>query len=438
MPRKNSNIALLVFLMGLLSHTQIRVIGYMDISEFISYIIGPILFIMDLPQLRKHGFGTFLLMWFLVTCGALFSSWYNHSPTPLLLRGIASPISVFCLTCVFHHLLSKDFMAFKWFFLGVAISGVISVYIFQRGTGISRYGEVLTGDEAVENIVNYSLFWLATISTWLNLPIQMAYSRTPKWYCIVFGVWYMLYGIFSAGSRSGLLVSGVFLFLILVAGKTRESMMFMKKHILSFFIAFVAIGLLMTSFYRYAAVNNYLGEKAYKKYMVQTQGKSGVMNLIRGGRADFFIGLEACLERPFVGWGPWAVDTEGIVYKYIKEYGSDESLADYNRIIGLGGTPRIPGHSYVITFWLWYGILGGICMLYVGWLYFTTLKNRMHVVPELYGYLAFILPSVIWAWFFSPFGTRTISTFLMVICLFVKAIDERRYYVTDEDGMRRQ
>ncbi len=439
MLRKSNSVAILVFMLGVFSQTQIRVIGYMDISEFICYIIGPFLFIIDLPKLRRHGFGTFLLMWFLATCGAIISSLFNHSSMPVLLRGIASPISVFCLTCVFHHLLSKDLKAFKWFFLGAAISGVISIFMFQRGTSISKYGDTLTGDDAVGAVVGYSLFWLVQVGAWLNLPIQMAYLKTPKWYCIGFGLWFMLYGIFSAGSRSGLLSVGLFLLLIGVAGKTRQSMTLVKKHFMAFSIVFVVIGLAMASFYRYAAVNNYLGEKAYKKYMSQTQGKSGLMNLIRGGRADFFIGLEACLKRPFAGWGPWARDTEGLVHKYIMEYGSDESLEYYNHMIQHGAVPYISGHSYVISFWVWYGALGLICMLYVGWLYFSTLKNRMHIVPEFYGYFAFVLPSVIWAWFFSPFGHRTESTFLMVLCLFVKAIEENKFYfVSDVDVVRRK
>ena len=109
-------------------------------------------------------------------------------------------------------------------------------------------------------------------------------------------------------------------------------------------------------------------------------------------------------------------------------------MKGYERILKYRLTPMLPGHSYVITFWLWYGFGGLVCMLYVGWLYFSTLKNRMYVVPELYGYFAFALPSVIWAWFFSPFGTRTSSTFLMVLCLFVNAIEQRRfYYISDAD-----
>ena len=434
MTRKNNGPSWAMFLMGLFSQTQIHFIGFLDISEAFSYIAGPILFAMDWPKLKKHGFGPFLGVWFLCIVGAWLSSLYNGTPTRFMFRGVASPFSVFCIACVFHHILSQDFKAFRWFFLGAAFSGVISVFAFQRGSSIAKHGELLTGEEAFESVTTYSLFWLVQIGTWLNLPLQSWYLKTPKWYGIAFGLWFMLYGLFSAGSRSGLLVAALFLFLICIAGKTRQSMMFMKKHFVTFMVIFLTIGPIVATFYKYAAINGYMGEGAHDKYMRQTGGKSGLLNLLKGGRGEFFVGLAACIEKPIMGYGPWARDNDGFLYRYIQENGSDESLENYNRAIKYGITPGLPSHSYVITFWLWFGILGLICMLYTGWLYFTTLKNRMHVVPELYGYFAFMLPSVAWAWFFSPFGNRTGSTLLMVLCLFTKAIDEGKFaFVSDAD-----
>ena len=434
MTRKSNGPSWAMFLMGLFSQTQIHFIGFLDISEAFSYVAGPILFVMDWPKLRQHGFGPFLGVWFLCIIGAWLSSMYNDTPTAFMLRGMASPFSVFCIACVFHHILSQDMKSFRWFFLGAAISGVISVFAFQRGAGIAKQGELLSGDEAVERITNYSLFWLVQVGTWLVLPIQSWYLKTPKWYGIAFGLWFMLYGLFSAGSRSGLLVSALFLFLICIAGKKRQSMMFMKNHFTTFMVVFLTIGPIAATFYKYAAIKGYMGEGAYDKYLKQTGGKSGLLNLLKGGRGEFFVGLAACVEKPIIGYGPWARDKEGFLYRYIQENGSDESLENYNRALQYGITPGLPSHSYVISFWLWFGILGLICMLYTGWLYFTTLKNRMHVVPELYGYFAFMLPSVTWAWFFSPFGGRTSSTLLMVLCLFAKAIDEGKFaFVSDAD-----
>ena len=423
-----------MFLMGLFSQTQIHLVGYLDISEAFCYVAGPICFVLDWPKLRKHGFATFLFVWFLAVIGALISGMYNDTPTPNLLRGIACPISVFCIACVFHHILSQDLKSFKWFFLGAALSAILSIFMFQRGSSIGSAGGELKGEEAVESVVNYSLFWLTLIGTWLILPIQFGYLRIPKWYCIAFGGWYMLYGLFTAGSRSGLLVSALFLLLVMIAGKTRQSMLFMKKNFTIGFVLFVIVGLSTASFYKYLALHGHLGDKAYDKYIAQTKGKSGFMNLLRGGRGEFFVGLEACLDRPIMGYGSWPRDTSGFLYKYILKNGSDDSLMWYQRALRSGRIPGIPSHSYVIAFWLWYGAFGLICMLYTGWLYFSTLKNRMHVVPELYGYFAFILPHTIWAWFFSPFGHRTESTLLIVLCLFVRAIEKGRFrFMSDVD-----
>ena len=104
--KRSSYAAWVMFLMGLFSQTQIRLIGFMDISEAFAYVAGPIFFILDLQKLRRHGFGKFLFIWFLCTVGAFVSSWVNNTPFINMMRGVAAPVSVFCLTCVFHHFLS--------------------------------------------------------------------------------------------------------------------------------------------------------------------------------------------------------------------------------------------------------------------------------------------------------------------------------------------
>lgn len=436
MRKPNNYVAVMLFLLGLFSQTQLHIVGYLDIAELFSYVLGPFFFIQDLPKLKKHGFGTFLFLWFLCTVGCMLSAWLNGSYPKQWMRGVAVPIAIFCLTCTFHHFLMIDFKSFKWYFLGAAISGVICIFVFQRGTSVMSRGVELKGAEAAEHAMGYSLFWLQQISTWLLVPVFMRYLKLPRIYTIAVGIVVMLFGFFSAGNRSGMLVTAASVVLIAVGGTRRRSMDYLRKH----FLVMVILGMLIvpffTSFYKYCAVHGYLGEAAYKKYIAQTRQGSDALSILRAGRGEFFIGLTACLDKPIVGHGPWAFDDKGYTREYMRKYASVE---DYVRISGYmdkyGVVGAIPAHSWIIGFWLWYGVLGLICMGYVGVLFYQTLRQRLRIVPELYGYWAYCLLPTVWHFFFSPFGGRTGVAMLFTLCLLTRAIAQGRFCPQNENGL---
>ena len=93
----------------------------------------------------------------------------------------------------------------------------------------------------------------------------------------------------------------------------------------------------------------------------EEQSRAG--NLLLGGRPEFVVGLRAALDSPLIGHGSWATD-----YKYL------EMLADMQEETGVnfnidpvedqsGG--MIPGHSAIITAWVWAGIPGLVFWVYV-------------------------------------------------------------------------
>ena len=434
MENKNSSVAWAMFLMGLFSQTQIRLIGFMDISEAFAYVAGPIFFILDFQKLRRDGFGKFLLVWFLCIVGAFISSWANDTPFMNMARGVATPIAVFCLACVFHHFLSIDFKSFKWFFLGAALSAILCVFVFQRGTDLGRGGGLDTGEVSADSVAEYSLFWLALWGTWITMPVYMFYLRLPRWYPLACAFWFLIYGFFSAGSRSSLAMTIITILLLIIGGKVRESMKNVKKHIVAIAIVLATAAPLVGQFYKYCALHNYLGEAAYQKYMGQTKRGESILALLMSGRAGFFAGLHAAIDKPILGHGPWAVDEKGYWREYVLKYGDAEDLASLNYVESKGWRRLLPGHSWVVSFWSWYGILGLVCMIYIGWLMLSTLKNRMAVVPELFGYFAFTIPGMIWGWLFSPFGNRTGTTLFFVLCVFAKSIEKGRIrFVSNAD-----
>ena len=54
--RKKGSLALLLFLLGLGEQTQVRLVGYIGISEFFIFLLAPFIFIQDAQILKRDGF----------------------------------------------------------------------------------------------------------------------------------------------------------------------------------------------------------------------------------------------------------------------------------------------------------------------------------------------------------------------------------------------
>ncbi len=105
----------------------------------------------------------------------------------------------------------------------------------------------------------------------------------------------------------------------------------------------------------------YVGEEAQAKN--EAQAKVGAL----GGRPEFFVGVTAALESPIIGHGSWAKD-----YKYLEmlndmliETGAEENPGDYEE----EASGLIPGHSHIVTAWVWAGIAGLIFWAYMAWFF---------------------------------------------------------------------
>lgn len=419
-----------LFLVGVFSMTQINVIGWIGISELVLFILAPIFFIKDRALLRKHGFLTVIYLSVLMFLGGNLANWVNEIPIRDALRGIAAPYAIFSIIVCLHHFLWKNIENMKWLLFGVAISSVLSVFIFQPGTGRSGgpAGEILSGSEATKNIMEYSLFWAVQFGTWVLLPIQTHYLSVPSIYVYGVSVFMILFSLLSAGSRSGFGVLLAALLLMWLGGKQRRRMMMVRRNFVVLCVIGVMLAVTAATVYKYAAINGYMGEAQLQKYEGQTTRGEGVLALLISGRSSFFASFFAALDKPIVGHGSWPLDYEGYFYNFLDKYGTPDELAlYYNSAVGKGqGYAYIPGHSQIMVGWTWYGIFGLIFWLYILYIYIVTLKNNLPIIPQWYGYLCLALPGALWNILFSPFGARIPSVLLFVLCLFVKAVADRR------------
>ena len=152
---------------------------------------------------------------------------------------------------------------------------------------------------------------------------------------------------------------------------------------------------------------------------------------------ESFCGLIACVDKPIIGFGPWARDEFGYTAEFLKKYGTYDDFTNYLRAqqyslkMGLDAH-LIPGHAYITQFWLWYGIFGLIFWLYVVFVLVRYLRQDCYAVPQWYMWLAASIPGFLWGVFFSPFSERVGSMVFVVAVLMARAVRQGRQQLPDE------
>lgn len=408
-----------LFLIGCFSLTQLKLGAKIGISELGCLLAMPFIFPRDYALYRKDGVSIYFNLLLLWIAGALFSDFYNSSRFVQVIRGFSVPLLVFsCSVCIYHFLRYHP-ENLKWLLFGIAVSSVISIFVFQRGTAGDLAAE---GDMsgAIEAMVSYKLFWANLIETWLVLPIQVMYIKLSGAYVIPALIGVAFVNAMSGG-RSAFAVSILTLLLVLIGGKRVETMRRIRRYLPILIFVMMCFAALAKYAYSYAATHGYLNEAETAKYEKQTARGSDMKSLIIAGRGDFFIGLFAALDRPFIGHGSQAFDIYGYEDEYLKRYGTDQEHSDYMKAMAMGRLRTIRAHSHVICYWMWHGVAGLLFWVYVFYLVIQTIHKRMDLVPEWFGFLAIALPAFLWDYFFSPFGLRVSEcTFFCALLVLVR------------------
>lgn len=425
--------SLAALLLGMWAMTQVNVIGFLGISELVIYSIAPYVFMKNWPMFKKDGMGTLFALLFLTMIGCFVSGWYNQNSFIGILKGFATIYGFFACITVIYPMLRNNPGNIKWILLGLAISSVICVFVFQPGS--AYVGAINDRLSLQESVMSYALFWPIQINTWTTLPIKAAYLHMPTFYALAVPIANALYALISTSSgRSSFLVGMFGVLLLLMAGKTTKRLRLLKKRFIGLVVTMLVGGLVFATVYKYTAKHGFLGEAAQTKYEMQVISKGhgeGLLSIIMGGRIEFFIGATACLKHPILGCGPHAEDKEGLIDYFFEKYGTYEDLEMLQKkrqSDALAGIyyRTIPAHSHIITFWLWYGIVGAILWTYILILFVKTLKNWLGAIPQWVGYFALMLPSATFAVLFSPFGDRVSKAILVCACFVAKNIVEGR------------
>ncbi|MDA1040534.1 MAG: hypothetical protein O3A37_09640 [Planctomycetota bacterium] len=167
--------------------------------------------------------------------------------------------------------------------------------------------------------------------------------------------------------------------------------------------------------YSTLAAEGALGEKAREKYERQRAAKGG---LLVGGRAEFFVGLSAALDRPLLGYGSWPADTGEAVERAASRFGLE--ISDAARRRHPHEQTLIPTHSAVVGAWVEHGIMGGIFWLSMLGLLLRNTPRAVRLLPDSTGLVIFNAPAAVWAIFFSPIPARAASAIVLVPLLVIQ------------------
>ena len=171
------------------------------------------------------------------------------------------------------------------------------------------------------------------------------------------------------------------------------------------------LGILVILFYvMYASVasNGYLGDEAKSKYLQQSSSSLG---LLISGRTEVVSEFFAISKSPLIGYGSYAPLTEEIrekVVTVLSENGINPTLKE----LKYGTDYRIPVHSGIFEFWLWFGILGipfFVLIIFDS----LTLVNRGNLSPVAF----FLVLQIVWDSIFSPFAADRRIQFPLTILL---------------------
>lgn len=414
-----------LFLLGLGSATKVYLGGVIALSEIVVFSIAPIVFVRHYREYKHDGFIPVICLSFLMIIGSCISCIYNGAGMLAWIKTVMMFYSIPAAIIVYYSLLKGSFKGIGWFFLGLALSQIVAVFIFNPHIMTDGRSVEVMSAASVEEQMEGVMFWYTKINRFLLVPVQGWYLKIP----IVFSAAAPVAAAFVAlltsvsgrsAAASALLSSAV----IGIVGKSRKRMRAIGRHIFVglVLIVFMAIGI--KTVYSHAAKSGYLGEEALRKYNAQTHGNDSFMSILMGGRVEFFIAIRAMLDHPFIGVGPYAVDEKGYTQSFLLKYGDAEDYEIYlrGRLARQSAVELIPQHSTLTQFWGLAGLSGLVFCLYYLHLIYLYFRKYSWCIPQWFGYVVLAVPSSLFSLFFNPYTERMVMPLLIVCLLFVRAV----------------
>jgi O-antigen ligase len=342
--------------------------------------------------------------------GVIISDVYNDTDSVDALKGLFNVLLLISIVPGVYWAVKDSPKSILVFWFGAGLSAIINFAFFAEIENVE--------DEDVWMV--YALYVLViAIAGYLYYKGYLYYS------CIIseaFSVWSLFH--FSRNIFLCVTIANIIILYIekLQANSVIDMISTFRNKILLLIVSIFIGGVLVDTIYEYGAQSGYMGERVYDKYMMQKQSNMGLAS----GRMDFIIAADLIKESPIVGYGSYAKDKTGLLYKY---YAMDEYV---DMMFRAERESQLPAHSYVLGAWLNSGVLGLFFFIYV--LYYMTRSILRGTIMYERRFIALqILLTMYYFWdiLFSPFQNRT--NFLMYIIPIIILNTEYKIKVKPKD-----
>lgn len=382
----------LLFLLGLGSLLQVNIIGYISLTEIYFLVAVPLVYARDIFKREQKMIRGFVVLWLIWLAATVCTDLVLGVEAQLMYRGIAKVFFLGICIIAFDTLFGRSITDIRWFLGGAAVSVVLSNYILRPGS--LKNTEILNlADGDIQSVYNY---WIT--AGWAFV-LAVYYRRTALW-CgfgtVILGVLYVLGGSRSAGLI--MMCAGVAMARLgpMLASNRNGVTVGMLYSILGYS---ALGGGLAAGVYFGAAKSGLLSERNYAKYELQTTSRLGIL---LGGRPEALAAALAICDSPLVGRGSWPEDLAGYRIRSLQMVGYSVP----NSLLNSQERSYIPSHSMILGAWVEQGIPGLLFWLFVIFQFYRGFLPAIRFVPEMAGYICFILAYYAWAFFFSPAGFR--------------------------------
>lgn len=415
----------LTFFIGIFSGFYIRVIGILCVSEIVLLLVAfYILLTRKVSYKHNKQFKNIIILSVLAFVGTIISGVVNGSSFIDITKWLFT-IFLFVVDLIAVFWLLSDKVTRIIYYLFFSMIGVLltSTILPQ----FSVHALVNVENEVIQKTLSERLDLNAELFAYQYAPIFLfliafLYGKMPK---LTIAIMFFAGVFFLFGdSRHLFLIYELAAVIMMFLGVVNEQnkmikMQKMRKNVLPFLIILFGAAIVIKSSYEYMAKNGILGEWAQYKYELQSSNNN---DIVLGSRMITFEGLYIILKDPIWGFGPYAVDKNGYAQEFARMMKTEY---DSSRILG--------GHSFLVQFWTYGGILALLLWLYVIYLGINFIINGIVYEPSLTPFLLIFVILLLYNILFSPFGNRVSNAYALVMISIIlsntKTSNKSIYYI---------
>lgn len=397
------------FVIGLLDPYTIHLIGTIQISEVLMFALLPLLLLMKSGRVLQRGMKTVYLLMGFWLLGQILTDIYRHTILFNWIRGDARVVFFALNLATLTLLLAKNVRRQALFVAGFSIGSLLAVRI-----------------QPAEAASDYPWKFGYAQGTMMAVLLLSCYFHSQKRYWIAGGLIASLVVVnLLLNFRSPILFLMITLALVIPIVPERLGRMQLlpkagtRKRVLVLVCIALAFGALSGSLVTLVTRTGLISAGAKEKNRAQEHSSMG---LLIGGRPEILVSSRAVMASPILGYGSWAQNLKytemyyDMAIKYDIPIDNLQSIEDADEA-------TIPAHSHIMSTWIQAGILGAVFWLYVLWIVLKGLMRVALALPPLAPLITWMLVSIVWDVFFSPFGNTRRSIDSLVILFALEMIE---------------